>query len=335
MNGNLPFYTIKPDQFQVMHPLLIVLLIPVFDIYIYPLLSRIGLKKHLTKMAIGGLLTASSFLLTGFLELNISPTHAVLPNPGECQLRIFNPLACNFDVETLLPGHEHFTVDSMQSVLRNIRVNKFELHEFRLKSKTSQCDDMVTNFQLTSNLAVSYLLQPNSTSFFEENVKKSVTGKHSLRILRANTNQSVFVIDTVSNRTQFKGIPNMEMQIPLVSSDYSISVNGIPILHTTFLPGGVSTLLVAFNGFNHTLIEITPPNSVHMLWQLPQYVCMAMGDIFFSITGIAFNYTEAPANLKTLMQALWLFLLAIGNGIDMVVIGSRFFESQVLDYFYV
>jgi solute carrier family 15 oligopeptide transporter 1 len=39
-------------------------------------------------------------------------------------------------------------------------------------------------------------------------------------------------------------------------------------------------------------VIITPPNSLHMLWQLPQYVVITAGEIMFSITTLSFAFTE-------------------------------------------
>jgi hypothetical protein len=42
-------------------------------------------------------------------------------------------------------------------------------------------------------------------------------------------------------------------------------------------------------------VAITPPNSLHMLWQLPQYVLITAGEIMFSIPTLAFAFTEVTA----------------------------------------
>ena len=40
MNGDIGFYTIKPDQMSVINPLLVILFIPLFEAVVYP-----GFKK--------------------------------------------------------------------------------------------------------------------------------------------------------------------------------------------------------------------------------------------------------------------------------------------------
>jgi len=41
---------------------------------------------------------------------------------------------------------------------------------------------------------------------------------------------------------------------------------------------------------------LTPSNTVHIFWQIPQYILLTMGEIMFSITGLAFAFTQASVN---------------------------------------
>lgn len=74
---------------------------------------------------------------------------------------------------------------------------------------------------------------------------------------------------------------------------------------------------------NNTLVvdveEVTVPNTVHMFWLLPQYIVLTAGEVLFSITSLAFAFTQAPENMKSVVQALYLLTTAIGNLIDFVV----------------
>ena len=59
MNGALGSTTIKPDQMQVVNPILVLFMIPAFDRIIYPAFAKCGLLvKPLQRMCAGGFLTA-------------------------------------------------------------------------------------------------------------------------------------------------------------------------------------------------------------------------------------------------------------------------------------
>lgn len=70
-------------------------------------------------------------------------------------------------------------------------------------------------------------------------------------------------------------------------------------------------------------------NAPSILWMIPQYVVMALGEVTFSVTGMQFSYSEAPDNMKSAVQALWQLNVAFGNLIDVVIIGVKIFDSQV------
>jgi solute carrier family 15 oligopeptide transporter 1 len=39
-------------------------------------------------------------------------------------------------------------------------------------------------------------------------------------------------------------------------------------------------------------IEVTPYNSIHMMWLLPQYFIITAGEVMFSVTGLQFSFTQ-------------------------------------------
>lgn len=71
LDGHIGWYTIKPDQMIVLNSFLGVVLIPVFEHFIYPLLSKIGIKTVLQKITLGGVLAGMSFVLAAVVEFQI------------------------------------------------------------------------------------------------------------------------------------------------------------------------------------------------------------------------------------------------------------------------
>lgn len=68
MNGDIGFYTIKPDQMIVLNSVLGILMIPVFEKIFYPQMSCVGLKTPLQKVGLGGVMSATAFLIAAFVE---------------------------------------------------------------------------------------------------------------------------------------------------------------------------------------------------------------------------------------------------------------------------
>uniref|UniRef100_A0A673JXG7 Solute carrier family 15 member 2-like n=1 Tax=Sinocyclocheilus rhinocerous TaxID=307959 RepID=A0A673JXG7_9TELE len=67
------------------------------------------------------------------------------------------------------------------------------------------------------------------------------------------------------------------------------------------------------------LMEDIQANDVHIAWQVPQYVFITAGEVMFSITGLEFSYSQAPASMKSVLQAGWLMTVAFGNVIVLIV----------------
>lgn len=106
----------------------------------------------------------------------------------------------------------------------------------------------------------------------------------------------------------------------------------------------------------HTIAE---PNSVHILWQIPQYVVMSAGEvsilkwnfsrttflknikriflfylkIMFSVTGLEFSFTQAPSSMKSVLQAFWLLTVTFGNIFVVIIAKIKLFDSQSGEFF--
>lgn len=72
MNGDIGWYTIKPDQMIVIGPLLIMVLIPIFNEMIFPILAKVGIKSSLQKMGLGMVCAIISFIISACVEYQIN-----------------------------------------------------------------------------------------------------------------------------------------------------------------------------------------------------------------------------------------------------------------------
>lgn len=75
MDGDIGFYTLKPDQMITFNSILGITMIPICDYILYPLLSMVGLKTFLQKMTIGGLLACVAFALSAIVEMEIEKNY--------------------------------------------------------------------------------------------------------------------------------------------------------------------------------------------------------------------------------------------------------------------
>lgn len=66
-----------------------------------------------------------------------------------------------------------------------------------------------------------------------------------------------------------------------------------------------------------------------MLWIIPQFVVMTLGEVMYSVTGLQFSYSQAPESMKSVIQSAWQLTVGVGNLIVVIITGLKFFDSQV------
>ncbi|HUL59947.1 MAG TPA: MFS transporter [Anaeromyxobacteraceae bacterium] len=51
----------------------------------------------------------------------------------------------------------------------------------------------------------------------------------------------------------------------------------------------------------------------HVVWQIPQYLFLAVGEVLVSVTALEFAYSEAPPQYKSVVMALWFLTIWAGS----------------------
>ena len=116
-----------------------------------------------------------------------------------------------------------------------------------------------------------------------------------------------------------------------------IQLNSDQLGTTRVEQGGVYSLVVArdpqTNRLRSVLHTLTTPNSIHILWQIPQYFIITASEVMFSVTGLEFSYSQAPASMKSVVQAAWLLTVAFCNIIVILVAEAKLFDEQASEFF--
>ncbi|CAF1045440.1 unnamed protein product [Adineta ricciae] len=61
-------------------------------------------------------------------------------------------------------------------------------------------------------------------------------------------------------------------------------------------------------------------NNIIVAWQIPSYFFIAISEIFASITGLEYAFTQAPASMKSIVMSLFLFTSAIGSALGFALV---------------
>ncbi|CAH2228382.1 jg8702 [Pararge aegeria aegeria] len=58
-----------------------------------------------------------------------------------------------------------------------------------------------------------------------------------------------------------------------------------------------------------------------------------MGEVMFSVTGLEFSFTQAPASMKSVLTSVWLLTVAFGNLIVVFIVEGNFLDAQWKEFF--
>lgn len=193
---------------------------------------------------------------------------------------------------------------------------------------------------VTEKNATSFAMIPDLPAYrYMDAVNKSESGKPMVRglihhkdsaggkviklvILQDKESKASFDINGPVTNTRFE---------TLSPGVYEIELGGKVVNTMNLKLGGVYTVLGYVSGDTVEAhpVTVTDPNSMHILWLIPQYIVITMAEVMFSVTGLEFAFTQAPSSMKSLLQAGWLLTVAFGNLIVVIVAEVKFFDTQV------
>ncbi|PAA76749.1 hypothetical protein BOX15_Mlig010206g1 [Macrostomum lignano] len=364
-------WSILPDQMQALNSLLILVLIPIFDCCIYPLLSKLHLSTTLCKrMGVGMLLASSAFIAAMAVQMRIDAELPTVPKTGQIKLKFVNSLT-----GTSSPCGVIFEYDGVTRDLAHLGFSRASLHTktphlWNVAMHTSpDCPDTVKR---AANLTL-----PGGNNSYDVIVygsgrlaavpaatEKNRKGLSLIRVMLTNPKLADRLLDdklilrkisrvkegidfalnlTASPKSSVaKGDIRFTDYQPVHSGFYSVQLvgnytgRGEPELPNVGFSNGQIISLVLYEDsdgkIRSFLIEEVRANSVSMMWQVPQYVLISIAEVLFSISGLALSYAEAPASMKSLVQALWLMCVAIGNVVVMVVSEVRIIPYQSYEF---
>ncbi|XP_063890138.1 peptide transporter family 1 isoform X2 [Helicoverpa armigera] len=347
MEQDIGSWTLKADQMQVLNPLLILIFIPIFEVAIYPFMSWCKLiRKPLHKMIWGGILAACAFIISGIVELNLLPTYGTPVSEGMAQLRVYNGFNCTFTLNTatLNTLEKNATGDFQIGPLSvyeklDIVADKFVDLPYYLQGEPgTECADIASTgyFNLKEQTANSFFINKEGIYNFTDNNDKAIDGVN-VRFL-TNLNSKVNIsIDSRKNQTLLNIFSDDNTQRRIAKGVSSVRIGDEVVLKDfDFKSGAVYTINVCDNSdssYDANVVMITPPNSIHILWLIPQYVVMTMGEVMFSVTGLEFSFTQAPASMKSVLQSVWLLTVAFGNLIVVLIVEGNFLDAQWKEFF--
>ncbi|NXX31489.1 S15A1 protein, partial [Nicator chloris] len=338
MNGDFGFQ-IQPDQMQIVNPILIVIMVPVVDSLVYPLIKKCKLNfTPLKKMTVGMFLGSMAFVAAALVQVQIDKTYPVFPAAGQTQIQLINLGVASATVQ-------------FQPQLKSVDVGPYKTTGY-LTFETSKLKSLdIISASLNKTVPLELLegerytlpfkwgpLGIQSDLVWDNITSKPESGKSLVRFI----NSLDYTVNISMDDMHFGPLDPLSVSnytdVPKPAWLYTISISKPYFcgdLSKKFGYGGAYTISVhgcVEKKLDIKYFEDMAPNTVHMAWQIPQYFLLTCAEVLFSVTGLEFSYSQAPSNMKSVLQAGWLLTVAVGNIIVIIVAGVSTIKQQWAEY---
>ncbi|XP_050976105.1 solute carrier family 15 member 1 [Labeo rohita] len=331
MDGDFGALILQPDQMQTVNPILILTMVPIMDRLIFPLIKKCGFNfSPLKRMTVGMLFAATAFVSAALVQIEIDKTLPNFPSSSESQLRVVNMYSRTLNV-TISPSQEQLMIDSFGS---SADYMTFDHEEITVSLNTNP---VVTQaFSLIKGGRQTLIIPSDPTIMYlqEDSNSKPKKGKNAVRFVNGWTaDLNITDLDSIepSATTNYTMVSQGKRTFVLSNGEQSCEFSRM------FGFGASYTFLINSTVFStdcESIIEVEDfeANSVHMALQIPQYFLITTGEVLFSVTGLQFSYSQAPKNMKSVLQAGWLCTNAIGNIIVLIVAEIGKLPKQWAEY---
>ncbi|XP_045725605.1 solute carrier family 15 member 1 isoform X2 [Mirounga angustirostris] len=340
MSGKIGLIEIQPDQMQTVNAILIVIMVPIMDAVVYPLIAKCGFSfTSLKKMTVGMFLASMAFVLAAVVQVEIDKTLPVFPKQNEVQVKVLN--IGNGDMTVSFSGTE-VVCPQMTQTNESMTFDGDKLININISSPGSPVTPVIYNFEQGHRHTL-LVWAPNYYQVVKDGLnQKPEKGENGIRFvnsfnesLNITMGEKAYVNVTSHNASEYQffssGVKHVKINSTQQTPKDCVNDFQSPSLEFgsafTYVIGKQDTGCPELHMF-----EDIPPNTVNMALQIPQYFLLTCGEVVFSITGLEFSYSQAPSNMKSVLQAGWLLTVAVGNIIVLIIAGAGQISQQWAEY---
>ncbi|XP_039997791.1 solute carrier family 15 member 1b isoform X2 [Xiphias gladius] len=335
LNGDFGILTIQPDQMQTVNPILILILVPIMDSVLYPLISKCKLNfSPLKRMTVGMFFAALAFVAAALVQIQVDQTLPKFPSSTEGQAKFTNMIDRPLAIKA---GTNEFTLESLATNEDYLNFDK----PFYLSLGPGHAYQITLPNGTRSTLVIVQRGTKPTPLAFRDIESKPEQGANAIRFfsgfgsaLNVTVGDQDFGGLAVNTMSKYVAVPHGDAQFRITNNTgeecvYSQTL-GFGSSHTLIIP---PTFAFGENcGKSIRSVTDIEPNTIHMAWQIPQYFLMTVGEVVFSVTGLEFSYSQAPSNMKAVLQAGWLLTVAVGNIIVLIVSEAATLPEQWAEY---
>uniref|UniRef100_A0A673HV11 Solute carrier family 15 member 1-like n=1 Tax=Sinocyclocheilus rhinocerous TaxID=307959 RepID=A0A673HV11_9TELE len=318
MTGDFGAFILQPDQMQTVNPILILTLVPIMDRLIFPLIQKCGINfSPLKRMTVGMLFAAMAFVSAALVQIEIDKTLPNFPSSSESQLKVVN--IYNRTLNVTISPNEHLLIDSFGSSADYVTLDHQDI------TVSLNTNPVITKAFSLIKGGRQTLIIPSDPTIIKIMVAyaKVSTGDQRGKLMFAVFRSSCLVNSDLQIHNHGKTCDQHGEQWCEFSRKFGFGASYTFLIPSTVFSTDCASIIE---------VEDMKPNSVHMALQIPQYFLITTGEVMFSVTGLQFSYSQAPKNMKSVLQAGWLCTNAVGNIIVLIVAELGKLPKQWAEY---
>jgi len=346
MNGVIGDVLILPDQIQLCNPLMIIALIPLFEVTLYRWLRAKNINfSPLKRMGLGMWLAGLAFVVAAIIQNMINENLTLTPRKGETTLRVLNGVDLNCNLTMGGSIYNWNTEEPMVMFMQASDTLEDMINEgkYTIEASCPGHTPFEAEIDLLGEKAYDAIMYKDGTNIagkvVERNVKKSQSGNAIFSVANAyNENIEVSMVIKGKNDKKMDLMPGMKYEfeeLKQTDGPFTLNVKAGSDEYTgeiEALTGADYTYLVA-PGENYYNFKDIYENDVNIFWMVPQYFIITLGEVFLSVTGLEFAYSQAPQSMKSVLQSFWLLTVSIGNIIVLIVAELSLIPNQADEYY--
>ena len=349
MRANHGWVTILADNMYAANPAMVIILSPIVELVVFRSLASFGyFKSALQKMSVGGLIIASAFIVSAYIEIQIDGEQPSPPPPTTVSLIIVN--TANQTVDLTCPGVKEWSIKANSSIHdKNIPGISGVLTCTALSGSMSfkLTEENITTVWIHMSEGAIGLFQSDIHDTYEKNVKPDANPKVRVfynipefsyiefylygQYIFEEMAQGVGVLEVYVN--EFRGLGDYN-EITVIRGIDSVAA---PFMNWDGELGGVYHLFIEITEDfkNSSLFEVmlVEPTQISVLWQLPQRAILTLGEVCMVPSKMEFFYRETPWALK--VTGFWFIgiVSSITGYLVTAVIGFELF-TQTIEYLF-
>jgi len=113
----------------------------------------------------------------------------------------------------------------------------------------------------------------------------------------------------------------------------ALARRGVALAPLTKMTAGMFVTVFSFVAAALVQVLIDGGHAPHVLWQIPQYLFLTVGEVLVAVTGLEFSYTQAPRAMRSTIMSIWYLTVVVGNGLTAII--SKIVVVQGAGYFWI